>query len=262
MKSNADNQRQNVQPSVLPLSAFSSEAPWKVGLRGARANVVPGLALQVLATTIAVGYYFHEPTRHALDGLSAFRQRTGFLYSIVATAFFGGALPCFYLWLQPATRGRYDLKQSAALTLLWAYKGFEVDLWYRFMARTVGSEATFAHVITKTFLDQFVYCPIWAVPAVTWVYQYIESDFDARAWWADVSAPRWYARRALPNLISNMGVWVPTVCVVYSLPSSLQIPLFNLVLCFYTLLLAHIAATQAPNRRIAPSTPSPIVPIG
>jgi hypothetical protein len=253
----------NLQPSAFRPSAFaSSEAPWKVGLRGARANVVPGLALQALATAIAVGYYFHEPTRHALDGLSAFRQRTGFLYSVVATAFFGGALPFLYLWLQPATRGRYDLKQAAALTLLWAYKGFEVDLWYRFMAHAVGSEATFAHVITKTFLDQFVYCPIWAVPAVTWVYQYIESGFDARAWWADVSAPRWYARRALPNLISNMGVWVPTVCVVYSLPSSLQIPLFNLVLCFYTLLLAHIAATQAPQGRVSAAAPSPTVPVG
>jgi len=253
----------NLQPSAFRPSAFaSSEAPWKIGLRGARANVVPGLALQALATTIAVGYYFHEPTRHALEALSAFRQRTGFLYSIVATAFFGGALPCLYLWLQPATRGRYDLKQAASLTLLWAYKGFEVDLWYRFMAHAVGSEATFAHVITKTFLDQFVYCPIWAVPAVTWVYQYIESGFDARAWWADVSAPRWYARRALPNLISNMGVWVPTVCVVYSLPSSLQIPLFNLVLCFYTLLLAHIAATQAPQGRVSAAAPSPTVPVG
>jgi hypothetical protein len=263
MKSRAEEpSHQNVQPSALQPSAFSSEAPWKIGLRGARANVVPGLALQALATTVAVGYYFHEPTRHALDALSGFRLRTGFLYSIVATAFFGGALPCLYLWLQPATRGRYNLKQSAALTLLWAYKGFEVDLWYRFLARVVGTEATVAHVLSKTCLDQFVYCPIWAVPAVTWVYQYIESEFNARAWWADVSAPGWYARRALPNLISNMGVWVPTVCVVYSLPSSLQIPLFNLVLCFYTLLLAHIAATQAPQKHAQQIEPAPAVPLG
>ncbi len=236
------------------------EAPWLIGLRGARANLVPGLALQALAAVIAIGYYFHEPIHHALDELSAFRLRTGFLYSFVATAFFGGTLPCLYLWLQPATRSRYRFSQSVALTLLWAYKGIEVDLWYRFLARTVGSEATLGRVLTKTFLDQFVYCPIWAVPVVTLVYQFIESDFNARAWWADVSAPRWYQRRALPNLISNMGVWVPTVCVVYSLPSSLQIPLFNLVLCFYTLLLAHIAATQAPQD-LQP-IPEPQVPVG
>jgi len=249
-------------PVTRPALDASSEAPWKIGVRGARANLVPGLALQVLATAIGVAYYFHEPTHHALDALSAFRLRTGFLYSIVATAFFGGALPCLYLWLQPATRGRYRFNQAVGLTLLWAYKGFEVDLWYRFLAATVGPEATVAHVLTKTFLDQFVYCPIWAVPAVTWVYQYIESGFDRRSWWADVTAPRWYARRALPNLISNMGVWVPTVCVVYSLPSSLQIPLFNLVLCFYTLLLAHIAATQAPRKQATSAPTTPTVAVG
>ncbi len=245
------------------MTAELPEAPWKIGVRGARANLVPGLALQVLAASIGVAYYFHAPTRQALDALSAFRARTGFLYSIVATALFGGALPCIYMWLQPATRTRYTFKQGAALTLLWAYKGLEVDLWYQFMASTIGREPTLGHVLSKTFLDQFVYCPIWAVPVVTLVYQYIESGFDRSAWWADVTAPRWYVRRAIPNLISNMGVWVPTVCVVYSLPSSLQIPLFNLVLCFYTLLLAHIAATQGP-RKIKPKlaeSPS-TVPIG
>jgi hypothetical protein len=48
-------------------------------------------------------------------------------------------------------------------------------------------------------------------------------------------------------LISNLGVWVPTVCIIYALPSALQLPLFNLVLCFFTLLLAHLAHTEKPQ---------------
>ena len=33
-------------------------------------------------------------------------------------------------------------------------------------------------------------------------------------------------------------VWTPSVCLVYSLPSALQVPIFNVVLCFSVLLVA------------------------
>jgi hypothetical protein len=39
-------------------------------------------------------------------------------------------------------------------------------------------------------------------------------------------------------ILSNWLVWTPAVCVVYAMPNELQIPLFNLVLCFWVLLLA------------------------
>jgi hypothetical protein len=222
--------------------------------------LVPGLVLQSLAVATALSYFYYGPMRNALDQLSLFRIQTGFVYSCVATAIFGGALPCLYLWLQPATRGRYRFAQSAALTLWWAYKGIEVDLFYRTLARVVGAEANLGTVATKVLIDQIVYSPIWAVTSATFFYQFVESNFDFRALWADLRAPRWYQRRALPNLVSNLGIWVPSVCVIYSLPSSLQIPLFNLVLCFYTLLLAHVAAQQAPHP--LRSVGEPPVPVG
>jgi hypothetical protein len=39
-------------------------------------------------------------------------------------------------------------------------------------------------------------------------------------------------------ILSNWLVWIPAVSVVYAMPTELQIPLFNLVLCFWVLLLA------------------------
>lgn len=41
-------------------------------------------------------------------------------------------------------------------------------------------------------------------------------------------------------LCSTWMVWVPAVSLIYSLPSTLQIPLFNLVLCFFVLILSFI----------------------
>jgi hypothetical protein len=226
-------------PSLPP------EAPWSAGLRGARANLAPGLVLQAVALAIVVAYYQYEPMRQLLGRLSEFRARTGLLYGCVATALFGGVLPCLYLKLHPATRHRYDGAQNACLIAFWGYKGIEVDLWYRFLARFVGEGHGPATVGIKMTLDQFVYCPIWAVPITVVIYQLCESHFDRKAVAADMRRPGWYRRRALPNLISNLGVWVPTVCIVYALPTSLQLPLFNLVLCFFTLLLAHLSQHTA-----------------
>jgi hypothetical protein len=42
-------------------------------------------------------------------------------------------------------------------------------------------------------------------------------------------------------LLSSLGVWLPAVAIIYTLPTPLQLPLQNVVLCFFTLLLAHLA---------------------
>jgi len=222
-------------------STKQPEAPWSAGLQGARANLVPGLILQFFALTLVLAYYHHAPTRAWCEKLAAFRTEQGFIYSLFSTSFFGGLLPCIYMKLHPGTRGRYDFKQNLLLVVFWAYKGVEVDLWYRLLVRFVGAGTDARTVITKMFLDQFVCCPLFFVPVTVIVYTWCESHFNTAAVAADLRAPSWYRRRVPPMLISNLGVWTPTVCIIYSLPSALQIPLFNLVLCFFTLLLAHLA---------------------
>ncbi len=57
---------------------------------------------------------------------------------------------------------------------------------------------------------------------------------------ADLRSGRWYSRRVLTPLISNLAVWLPAVTIIYSLPPALQLPMQNLVLVFFTLILAHL----------------------
>lgn len=225
------------------------EPPWRAGLRGARANAWPGFALQAIALILVVAYYRHAPTHYAVDAIAAWHNRAGVVFGIVSTGLFGGLIPFLYLRSRQATRYRFSWLGGLALTLFWAYKGLEVDLWYHFLARVVGESGSAGTVAIKMFLDQFVYCPLFAVPLAVLLYEWIEAQFDGRRVLADFRAGHWYRRRVLHVLISNLGVWVPAVCIVYALPTPLQLPLQNLVLCFFTLLLAHVM----PARETTPS---------
>jgi hypothetical protein len=222
--------------------------PWRSALQGARAHVGPGLALQAGALALVLAYYYCGPARILLTRLLDLRQQTGFAFAVVSTGLFGGFLPFLYLRGGGNAPAHFSWRQGFALTAFWAYKGIEVDLFYRILARTVGEGHEAGTILRKVIIDQLVYCPILAVPVTVLVYEWVEARFDRGAVFADWREPRWYLRRTLPVLISNLGVWVPAVAIIYSLPTPLQLPLQNLVLCFYTLVIAHQTRRQAvPN---------------
>jgi hypothetical protein len=218
------------------------EAPWQAGLRGARANIVPGIVLQLLALALVIGYYNLPPVHGALARLMVLRESSGVLFGVVSTAVFGGVIPFLYLWIYAKARSetpRYGWLQGLSVTAFWAYKGIEVDFWYRLQARMVGSGHEFSTIALKVVLDQFVYCPVLAVPVTAIIYGLVESHADWAGMSSDIRAHGWYRRRVLPILISNLGVWVPAVAVIYAMPTELQLPLQNIVLCFFTLIVAN-----------------------
>jgi hypothetical protein len=132
-----------------------------------------------------------------------------------------------------------------ALVVYWAYKGFEVSVFYAWQARWFGEGKGVATIALKTFNDQFVYCPLFAAP-VTWlVYNWVEHGFSGATLAAEWRRPGWYARCVLPLLVTTWVVWVPAVAVIYILPTALQLPLQNVVLCFFTLLVIFMTRRPA-----------------
>ena len=137
----------------MPAEITLREPPWKAGLRGARANLLPGFVLQVTALTVVLAYYHHAPTRAAFEQITAMRKATGFAFGIVSTGFFGGLLPFLYLRSIPASRDQFGWRQGLLLTAFWGYKGVEVELWYRLLARVVGEGHDIATIVIKSLLD-------------------------------------------------------------------------------------------------------------
>jgi hypothetical protein len=231
-------------------SINTTEAPWRSGLRGARANLPAGAALVLASLVLVLGYYRQAGVHRALARIVDLRQSAGLPFAMVSTALFGAVLPLLYLHFSRRTAAAvpgYRLGQGLCLTAFWAYKGIEVDFWYRLQAHWVGAGHDAATIAVKVFLDQFVYCPAFAVPVTAAVYEIVHGWPDQKSIVADLRAPGWYRRRALPVLIANAGVWIPAVAVIYALPTSLQLPLQNIVLCFYTLILVHQMRGKAPD---------------
>jgi len=210
--------------------------PWAAGLRAARAHLLPGLGLQALGLALVLSYYFWGWAREELDALMAFKTQVGFAFGIVSTAIFGGLLPWVYLWWD----GRYSVPQGGWLLLFWGYKGFEVDVLYRLEARWIGAGHQVPTILRKMAFDQFVYGPLWAVPTMLVFYRWLESN-SAPGGRAPPHRLVFAFASTIPLLISNVGVWLPMLALIYALPTPLQLPLQNLVLCFFTLIVAHQA---------------------
>ncbi|MGH3421170.1 MAG: hypothetical protein ACRDOD_16480, partial [Streptosporangiaceae bacterium] len=112
-----------------------------------------------------------------------------------------------------------------------------------------GSGHAAANIVPKVLCDQFVYNVLWAAPTASLCFAWKNAGFRAAPVAAALRQGSWYARDVLPVLIGTWAVWIPVVTCVYALPSALQIPLFNVALCFWSLLFANILAR--PSRAAA-----------
>ena len=109
----------------------------------------------------------------------------------------------------------------------------------------MGSATDGRTIAIKCFLDQLIYCPLFAVPLTVLGFAFNHAGLRWAPVLADIRAGGWYRRQVLPTLVANAAIWIPVVCLVYALPLSLQTLLFDLVLCFYILMVAHITRRKA-----------------
>jgi len=218
-----------------------------LSLHAARANLIPGIALWIVAVLILLGYCF-IPAVHALFmAVAEHKRRLGFFYSIPSTALFGGALPFLFIRLNPHTRNQATGPFFWFLIVYWGFKGADVDLLYRIQGAIFGNSADGWTVARKVLVDQFVYNPIWGAPLNALVFLWRGCGYDSRMTLARIRDGH-LKKAILPILVSTWIVWLPAVSIVYSLPAPLQIPLFNIVLCFFMLILSVVTGGVADTR--------------
>lgn len=230
--------------SILPVTR--RVPPWTAGLRAARANVVPGSIVQVLMLGLLLAYYFYPPTRHWLDQLAEIKARWSYGYSAVNAIVAGAIIPeVLRICIFQKGRGRRSNFANLLFTVpFWCVMGIVVDFFYRCQAGWFGTEVTFAVVLKKVLVDQFLYSPLFAAPASGWLYDWKNRGYR----FAGISGfftVGYYRDVVVPILFATWGVWIPIVTILYSLPSPLQIPLFGLALSMWVMLYTWMSEQRA-----------------
>ena len=206
-------------------------------LAAMRMNLLPGFILWCIGLALVCSYYFWTETRPAFEKVIQWKMQYGYVYSALSTAFFGGVIPYFYLRWSGTERIGLHWGHGVLFISYWALRGLDVDAFYRLQAWFFGSDNHWQTIVKKVLVDQFVYCILWASPVTAFFYEWKEADFSLSQW-----RRQWNSSSLLDKIIvfmvSTWIVWIPATAIVYSLPLPLQIPLFNLTLCFFVLLVS------------------------
>ena len=203
---------------------------------GIRVNLIPGLILWIMGVCLVAIYYFGEFSRPWFNQIIILKETYGFAYSAVSTCFFGGLIP--YVFMQLTGRDRLKGLGSGAIFLgYWAIRGIDVDAFYRLQALVFGTEVDLPTIVAKVLVDQFVYCVVWASPITALFYTWREAGFSLKQWKGNKTWSELFDM-ILIFTVTTWVVWIPGTAIIYSLPSPLQIPLFNLTLCFFVILVS------------------------
>lgn len=221
------------------------EAPWKAGIRAARANIIPALIVQSIMLALVLCYYFYPPTTRWLNHLAEYKEVWGYGYSALASVIAGGLIPevMRVIVFQKGKVSRANWGNLKFTIPFWGCTGMIVDLFYRSQAHWFGTEVTFSVVATKVLVDQFVYNPLFAGPSGAWFYDWKNSGYSFKNLGRFITW-KYYREVIVPILFATWAVWIPIVAILYSLPSLLQIPLFALALAMWVILYTWISEAR------------------
>lgn len=225
--------------NFLMISA-PSPSIWSICKEGFRRNRFPALILQIFAAGILALYFWVPAFRPAFEAVGDFKKTTGFRFAIFSTALFGGIIPWGILTYRGRIPQGQKFKQLLFFIGFWALQGATVDRLYTLQGQWFGSGTQIRILFIKMLVDQIPYNMIWATPNSLLLYGWKNAGFS----WARFrkTHPRSVlVRKYFTIQISAWVVWVPAVLMIYSLPPNLQVPLFNLVLCFFSLVLAFVS---------------------
>ena len=89
-----------------------------------------------------------------------------------------------------------------------------------------------------------IYNVIWATPSTLVFYIWKDANFDWRVPYARLRNREFYTFLLPSSLFTVWLVWLPAVIIIYCLPGALQIPLFDIVVCFWGILLQIVTKAE------------------
>lgn len=201
------------------------------------ANLLPGLCLQLFALTIGLSYFYWPASQPTFQFFADLKAEYGMLNAAISTAFFGGLLPFIYMYLSGKIRF-LPIQQLIFYVLIWALLGSLINAFYTFQVMLFGDGNDWLTIVKKTAFDQFVFSTFLTGPFIALAFLWKDQQFNwekTKMYFDDL------IKVQIPTtVVTTWIIWIPAVSLIYMMPSNLQIPLFNLVLCFFVLILAIV----------------------
>ena len=225
----------NASPNTIPTH------PLRIGLYAARANLIPGLIVQAAMVAVVCAYYFYAPARAWMEELALLKEHWGYLFACVCGMLAGAVLPEVFA-ISVFQWGRVNRANGENLLfgmIYWGSQSMVTDGFYRLQAVMFGTHTDLLTVAKKVLVDQLFYTPLYSMPLAIFCFAWKNNGYR----WAGMGRMwtfRFYKETIFPATVAAWGVWIPVVCMVYSLPSLLQIPLFSLALTFWSMMLTWI----------------------
>jgi len=212
-----------------------------------RANLGPGVLLWVVAMAVVGSFFWWPAARPAFETVAGWKATGGFLYSFVATAVFAGLIPWLVTRVLPASRAQSTWSGLVFLLVFWGYRGIEIDLFYQLQSALFGTEGTWQTITVKVMVDMLVYNVVWAASLQLIAYRWKNGGFRSTAF-RDFTWKRHFSHDFPIAVLSTWLVWIPVVALTYSLPPDLQIPVFNLAACFWSLVVSTLTLPTTKKR--------------
>jgi hypothetical protein len=159
----------------------------------------------------------------------------------VSTAIFAGLIPFGVQKSRPQFRDQIPASHLWFFLVFWFFMGMEFDLMMRLQAWLFGQGSDFLTLLCKTSADMLIYTPLCGLPTIAIALLWRQNGFDFGRTAAMLRSRQWWSSQFMSMLIANWIVWTIAIAAVYSLPLALQIPVQNLVMCFWCILLIFLS---------------------
>jgi hypothetical protein len=222
------------------ISNQSSSARFYKNIKTAiSANILPGLFLQLFALTIGLSYFYWPASQPVFQFFANLKAEYGSLYAVISTSIFGGLLPFLYLFLSGKIRFM-AIQQLLFYVFVWALLGWVINAFYDFQVLLFGEGIDWLTIVKKTTFDQFVFSVFITSPFIALAFLWKDQQFN---WQKTKMNLDDLIKVQIPStVVATWIIWIPAVSIIYMMPTNLQIPLFNLTLCFFVLILAILNA--------------------
>eukprot|EP00931_Biecheleriopsis_adriatica_P118628 TRINITY_DN9398_c0_g1_i2.p1 TRINITY_DN9398_c0_g1~~TRINITY_DN9398_c0_g1_i2.p1 ORF type:complete len:341 (-),score=58.63 TRINITY_DN9398_c0_g1_i2:306-1328(-) len=238
-------------PSKSSRSLRSSRSTGKLGfLRevalvvrdGLKKNRAPTCISIVVGVTFLVLYYLVPESKPFFQQVQEVDTANPIAFSMISSVICGGLIPMLLQIMLTRRLPTPLLGQVLFVLVFWAFLGLWVKGQYSVITWLFGSSVDPITLIKKVAADQFVISPFVNYIWITACFRFRDSRFSCSAFAESLRDRRSLLLQYFGMNICNWSTWIPGVTILFAMPTSLQMPIWAVIVVFYSSLLTLVSA--------------------